>query len=58
MDIDTDFNDMYIYDGLTAHQKKVLGVVNKNETEVGANILTDFDHLGRKLIFYFTFFLY
>ena len=32
--------------GATADQQKVLAVVKNNDTEEGANISTDFAHLG------------
>ena len=34
--------------GATADQQKVLAVVKNNDTEEGADISTDFGHLGSK----------
>ena len=41
--------------GATADQQKVLAVVKNNDTEEGADISTDFAHLGSKCFYmYFT----
>ena len=37
--------------GATADQQKVLAVVKNNETEEGADISSDFAHLGSKFLF-------
>ena len=36
--------------GATQDQNKVLAVVKNNDTEEGADIASDFDHLGSKFI--------
>ena len=52
--LDADIHaDMIDIPGLTADQQKVLAVVKNNVTEEGANISTDFEHLGSKFIFIF-----
>ena len=43
--------------GATADQQKVLAVVKNNDTEEGADISTDFAHLGSKY-FYMYFYEY
>ena len=49
--LDADIHaDMIDIPGLTADQQKVLAVVKNNVTEEGANISTDFEHLGSKFI--------
>ena len=37
--------------GATADQQKVLAVVKNNDTEEGADIASDFAHLGSKFLF-------
>ena len=53
-------NNIYMIDNgvMTADQKMVLSVIKNNRTEEGANIATDFDHLGSKFIFTTTIFVY
>ena len=38
-------------EGLNADQQKVLAVVKNNDTEEGADLASDFAHLGSKFLF-------
>ena len=40
-----------IVSGLQANQEKVLAVVKNNDIDEGANVTSDFDHLGCKFPF-------
>ena len=40
----------FMVSGLTADQQKVLAVVKNNDTEEGADITSDFAHLGSKFL--------